>query len=134
MKEMSTQDIVKTEVERTMPGVDWRTVYAQIHEMIKLPKHRIFRANNSLFIITNNGDKTADFAMCNADTPHDMPKSIEDFFKAMKKCGFIEVEFATDRPAMLRMVERAGYKPQTSPVANRKTAAGRQLVRTKVVL
>jgi hypothetical protein len=115
MKEMSTQDIVKTEVERTMPGTDWRTVYAQIHEMIQLPKHRIFRANNSLFIITNNGDKTVDVSMCNADTLQDMPKSIKEFCMALKKCGFTEAKFTTTRPAMYRMVERAGYKMHVSP-------------------
>lgn len=115
MAEMTTQDIVKTEVERTMPGTDWRTVYAHIHEMVKQPKHRIFRANNSLFIITNNGDHTAEVSMCNADSPKDMPKSIKEFCMAMKKCGFTEVRFATNRPAMYRMVERAGYKAQVFP-------------------
>jgi hypothetical protein len=117
MKEMTTQEIVKTEVERTMPGKDWRTVYAQIHEMIKLPKHRIFRANNSLFIITNNGDKTVDVSMCNADTLQNMPKSINEFFIALKKCGFTKAKFMTTRPAMYRMVERAGYKAQVAPGA-----------------
>ena len=114
MAEMTTQDIVKTEVERTMPGVDWRTVYAQIHNMVKNPKHRIFRANNSLFIITNNGDQTVDFSMCNADALKDMPKSIKEFFTALKVCGFSEARFATTRPAMYRMVERAGYRARVS--------------------
>ena len=115
MAEMTTQDIVKTEVERTMPDADWRAVYAHIHEMVKSPKHRIFRANNSLFIITNNGDETVDFSMCNADTLQDMPKSIKEFFTALKACGFTEAKFSTSRPAMYRMVERAGYKAQVFP-------------------
>ena len=115
MAEMTTQDIVKTEVERTMPDADWRAVYAHIHEMVKSPKHRIFRANNSLFIITNNGDETVDVSMCNADTLQDMPKSIKEFLKALKACGFTEARFATTRPAMFRMIERAGYKAQVFP-------------------
>jgi ribose 5-phosphate isomerase len=118
MERMTPQDIVKTEVERTMPGTDWQTVYAQIHEMVKQPKHRIFRANNSLFIITNNGDHTVDFSMCNADALKDMPKSLKEFFSALKVCGFTEARFATSRPAMYRMVERAGYKPQVFPHSN----------------
>ena len=134
MKELTPQEIVKTEVERTMPGVEWQKIYVALLTLVKNPKHRIFRANNSLFIITNKGDHTADVAMCNADTPQDMPKSIKDFLKSMKVCGFTEVEFATDRPAMLRMVSRAGYTPQSFPIPNRKTTTGRQLVRTKVVL
>lgn len=115
MAEMTTQDIVKTEVERTMPGTDWQAVYAHIHEMVKSPKHRIFRANNSLFIITNNGDQTVDVSMCNADAVKDMPKSIKEFLTALKVCGFTEAKFTTTRPAMYRMVERAGYKAQVTP-------------------
>lgn len=115
MAEMTTQDIVKTEVERTMPGTDWRTVYAHIHEMVKQPKHRIFRANNSLFIITNNGDHTAEVSMATADKAPDLPKSIKEFFMAMKKCEFIEVTFTVGRPAMYRVIERAGYKARILP-------------------
>jgi hypothetical protein len=128
MAEMTTQDIVKTEIERTSPGTDWRVVYAQIHNMVKNPKHRIFRANNSLFIITNNGDETVNVTMCNADTLQDMPKSIQEFGAALKKCGFTEANFATTRPAMLRMLGRAGYKVQILPST---TAQG---TRAKVVL
>jgi hypothetical protein len=134
MKEMTTQDIVKTEVERTMPGTDWRVVYAHIHEMVKSPKHRIFRANNSLFIITNNGDHTADVSMCNADSLQDMPKSLAEFCKAMKACGFTEVRFTTNRPAMLRMVERAGYKAQVFPSSGMASDDGKPVSKVKVVL
>jgi len=115
MAEMTTQDIVKTEVERTMPGTDWRTVYAHIHEMVKSPKHRIFRANNSLFIITNNGDKTVDVSMASADKTPELAHSIKDFFMALKKCGFTEASFTVGRPAMLRIIERAGYKARILP-------------------
>jgi hypothetical protein len=134
MKEMTTQEIVETEIKRTMPNADWRVAYAEFHKMMKDPKHRIFRANNSLFIITNNGDHTADVSMCNADTLQDMPKSIKDFCMAMKKCGFTEVRFTSDRVALLRMVERAGYKPQVFPASGMQGAKGRPIVKAKVVL
>jgi hypothetical protein len=117
MAEMTTQDIVKTEVKSSAPGKDWRVVYAQIHALVKSPKHRIFRSNNSLFIITNNGDDTADVFMFNADAPQDALKSIQEFGVALKKCGFTEANFATTRPEMLRMLERAGYKVQILPSA-----------------
>lgn len=134
MAEMTPQDIVKTEVERTMPNADWRVVYASFHKMSEDPKHRIFRANNSLFIITNNGDHTADVSMCNADTLQDMPKSIKDFCMAMKKCGFTEVRFSSDRVALLRMVQRAGYTPQVYPATGMQGAKGRPIVKAKVAL
>jgi len=134
MAEMTTQDIVKTEVERTMPGTDWRTVYAHIHEMVKNPKHRIFRANNTLFIITNNGDHTADVSMCVADPLPVISKSIKEFGHAMKVCGFTEIRFTSDRVALLRLIERAGYKPQVFPAKGMQGAKGRPLVKAKVVL
>lgn len=114
MAEMTTQDIVKTEVERTMPGTDWRTVYAQIHNMVKDPKHRLFRANNSLFLITNNGDETVEVVMCIGDAPKDTIASLNEFFAALKVCGFAAAEFITNRPSIERMLERAGYRAKVS--------------------
>ena len=134
MERMTPQDIVKTEVKRTMPGVDWRTVYAQLHELVKDPSHRIFRANNSIFIITNNGDHTADCSMCNADSLSDMPDSLNEFFTAMKKCGFTEVRGATTRPAMLRMVERAGYTVEVIPDPGATDQNGAPVLKAKVIL
>jgi len=125
MAEMTPQEIVKTEVERSMPGgTDWKQVYANLHNLVKDPKHRIFRANNSLFIINNNGDHTADIAMATADNAHELAQSIKEFFMSMRKCGFTEVTFAIGRPAMYRVIERAGYKAQILPgVANQGSKA-----------
>jgi hypothetical protein len=134
MERMTPQDIVKTEIERTMPNADWKAVYAYFHEMVKDPKHRIFRANNTLFIITNNGDHTADVSMCVADPIQVIPKSIKDFGMAMKKCGFTEIRFTSDRVALLRLIERAGYKPQVFPANGMQGAKGRPLVKAKVAL
>jgi hypothetical protein len=134
MERMTPQDIVKTEIERTMPGMDWKVAYAQFHKMSEDPKHRIFRANNTLFIITNNGDHTADVSMCVADPLSVIPKSIKDFGQAMKKCGFTEIRFTSDRTALLRLIERAGYKPQVFPAAGLQGTNGRPLVKAKVVL
>jgi len=118
MERMTPQNIVKTEVERTMPNTDWKVVYAQIVAMVKQPVHRIFRSNNTLFIITNNGDHTAGVMMCVADPIPTIPKSIKEFCESMKKCGFTEIQFATKRPAIFRMIERAGYKAQVFPGNN----------------
>ena len=134
MAEMTPQEIVKTEIERTMPNADWRVVYASFHDMVKDPKHRIFRANNSLFIITNNGDHTADVSMCVADPLPVIPKSIREFGIALKKCGFNEIRFTSDRVALLRFIERAGYKPQVFPANGMQGAKGRPIVKAKVAL
>lgn len=134
MERMTPQDIVKTEIERTMPGTDWKSAYAQLSAMTQDPKHRVFRANNTLFIITNNGDHTADVSMCVADPLPIIPKSIRDFGQAMKTCGFTEIRFTSDRPALLRLIKSAGYTPQVFPAAGLQAAEGRPLVKAKVSL
>jgi hypothetical protein len=107
---MSTQDIVKTEVERGNPGADWRMAYAQIMSMIQQPQHRVVRSNNSLFIITNNGNHTANFMMCNADPVGIMPKSIKEFYAAMKGAGFTKLFYSTPRSGMIKLSEKTGFK------------------------
>jgi len=107
---MSTQDIVKTEVERNNSGSDWRAVYAAMMNMIEQPQHRIIRSNNSLFLYTNHGNHVADFMMCNADSVGMMPRSIKEFYKAMKVAGFKKLYYSTSREGMLRLSEKTGFK------------------------
>lgn len=107
---MSTQDIVKTEIEKGNTNQDWRVAYVAIMNMIQQPQHRVVRSNNSLFIITNHGDHTADFMMCNADTVGMMPKSIKEFYTAMKKAGFTKLFYSTPRSGMIKLSEKTGFK------------------------
>ena len=120
---MTPQDIVKTGVERTMPNANWKEVYAHIQLMVKSPQHRIFRANNTLFVIDNHGDHTADVVfMLTADPITTMPSSVHDGLQAMKKCQFTELTFNSSRPAFLRMIQRAGYTPRVFPPTNQSGA------------
>jgi hypothetical protein len=134
MKEMTTQDIVKTALETTKSPLEWQRFYATLHKLTESPEWRIFRANNCLFLINNKGDHTAKVYMFNADTAKDMVDSFKGFALAMRKCGFTEVEFSTDRPALSRVIERAGYKAQILPGVARIGDAQKTAARIKVVL
>jgi hypothetical protein len=134
MAEMTTQDIVKTALRTTKSPLAWEPFYATLRKLVEQPEWRIFRANNCLFLINNNGDHTAKVYMFNADTAKDMVASFKDFAIAMQKCGFTEVEFNTDRPALSRVIERAGYRAQILPGIARIGDAQKPAAKIKVVL
>lgn len=106
MKHLSLEEIVKIELQRTSPEKNWEEVYKLIKA---LPKERVVRVNNSLFIFTDRGNKTASFAMCNADDILTMHKSLKGFFNIMEQTGFTKLFWSTKRKAMLRMATKAGY-------------------------
>ena len=134
MAEMTTQDIVKAALKNTQSTLEWRKFYATLHKLVENPEWRLLRANNCLFLINNKGDHTAKVYMFNADTAQDMVASFKEFALAMKKCGFVEVEFSTDRPALSRVIARAGYKAQILPGVARVGEAQTPAAKIKVVL
>ena len=99
-------EIIRTEVERSTPHKNWEDVVKLIDG---LDKDRKVRFNDSLFIFTDRGDGVASFAMCNADSLEQMPKSLKQFFDYMKNKKFIKLTCESERRAMLRMVRRSGY-------------------------
>lgn len=109
-QKMSVQDIIKTEFENNSSGIPWEKAYAYIQNQVKDPKFRLLRANNSVFMIRNNGDHTAYIFMFNADKVSDMPKSMKEFADAMKKAGFTKGQFDTPRPAVVGLLKKSGLK------------------------
>ena len=112
---MSVQDIVRTEIENNGSNANWEDVYKRVYALIQAPQYRILRANNSLFLIYNAGQGNASVYMFNADKVQDMPKSIMEFFNAMKKANFKKVGFNTVRPAVLRLLKSAGINFKSTP-------------------
>jgi hypothetical protein len=118
---LSLEEIVKIELERTSPEKNWEEVY----QLIKaLPEDRVVRVNNSLFIFTDRGNKTASFAMCNADDILVMHKSLKEFFTLMEQSGFNKLLCSTKRKAMLRMVTKAGYMYKINSVSPNEGISG----------
>ena len=100
------EDIVRIEIERSSPHKNWKDVMELIN---KLDNDRKVRFNDSLFIFTDRGDGVASFAMCNADSLDQMPKSLKQFFDYMKDKKFVKLTCESERRAMLRIVRRSGY-------------------------
>jgi hypothetical protein len=101
------EDIVRTEIERSSPHKNWKDVMELIN---KLDNDRKVRFNDSLFIFTDRGDGVASFAMCNADSLDQMPKSLKQFFDYMKDKKFVKLTCESERRAMLRVAKKTGYK------------------------
>jgi hypothetical protein len=125
---MTTQEIVRTAVNRSAPEMDWRRMYVKVSMLIKKPEFRLMRANNTLFLFHNNGDHTAYADWFTADKADNLPKSMKDFLVSMKKCGFTEVKFSGQTQSFVGAMQRAGYQPQ---IANQNTTGLRD---GKVVL
>jgi hypothetical protein len=111
----SAEEIIKTEIENNNSGADWQQVFSRIIALVQSPEYRVLRANNSLFLIHNDGNGKASVYMFNADSVGDMPKSMLDFTKAMKAANFRTITFNTVRPAVLRLLKSAGLNFKTTP-------------------
>jgi hypothetical protein len=101
------EDIVRIEIQRSSPDKNWKDVMELINN---LDKDRKVRFNDSLFIFTDRGDGVASFAMCNADSLYEMPKSLKQFFDYMKDKKFVKLTCESKRRAMLRVAQKTGYK------------------------
>lgn len=133
IQRMSTQDIVRTEIENNGSKADWKSVYNRLQKLIQAPEFRIFRANNSLFLIHNEGNGKASVFMFNADRVQDMPKSMSDFGAALKKAGFNTVSFNSVRPAVLRLLKSTGKKFSVIP-SNPEPGTGQPSLHVEVEL
>jgi hypothetical protein len=111
----SVEEIIKTEIENNNSGGDWKQVFSRVTDLVQYPEYRVLRANNSLFLIHNEGNGRASVYMFNADTVSDMPKSMLDFTKAMKAAKFHTISFNTVRPAVLRLLKSAGINFKSTP-------------------
>ena len=87
------------------------------------PKVRVIRANNSLFIIHNDGQGGADVIMETADKPRELVDSIKQFLQAMKVAKFKSIRFDVDNPDIIRVIKMGGHEPKLSGVAGQQMSA-----------
>ena len=87
------------------------------------PKVRVIRANNSLFIIHNDGQGGADVMMETADKPKELVDSIKQFCQAMKVAKFKSIRFDVDNPDIIRVIKMGGHEPKLSGVAGQQMSA-----------
>lgn len=84
------QEIVEIEIKSRGQGNDWRVAYLMLSELVKKPEWRLFRAEDTIFLIHNhkNEQKSVEFYIYNGDTEKELKDNLKDFFKALKISGF----------------------------------------------
>ena len=87
------------------------------------PKVRVIRANNSLFIIYNDGQGGADVIMETADKPRELVDSLKQFGQAMKVANFKSLRFDVTNPDIIRAIKMGGFEPKLSGVAGQQMSA-----------
>lgn len=113
-KQMSPQEIIKADVEKSGSPMPWQNVYAGLVTAVKSPKFRIIRANNSLFAFSIDGKGMATGHLITADNPQTVADSVKQFMQAMKKAGYRQIKSSTSNPKLLEAYKAAGVKVQQS--------------------
>ena len=116
LKKMSEYDIIKSDIKEYGLKMDPDQTYAALLEMTKQPNYRILRANNTILMIDNRKDGTAEGIIFTADKPQAMVKSIKHLAIALKKGGFHELDVNSSGIAIETLMHRAGLKFQVTPI------------------
>ena len=96
---MSTLDILTKSAGGQIDPARFEAVLSET--VRRNPKVRVIRANNSLFIIHNDGQGGADVIMETADKPRELVDSLKQFGQAMKVGNFKSLSFDVDRKSVV---------------------------------
>lgn len=95
-------------------GADANRAYAALSYLVQNnPEYRVFRSNNSLFIIQNFGNGQIEFDFETLDRPEKMVESVKDFFKAMQVAGFRTGTFDLSNQNLNKAIQQSGRKIKT---------------------
>jgi hypothetical protein len=113
--ELSPLQIIEKDIEKFKLDLDPYKAYAALLEMTKKPNYRLLRANDSLMLIDNHGDGTADGIVFTADKPQAFVKSLIHFNKALKVGGFHKMSFTSSGIAIEPLMKKAKLKFDIKP-------------------
>jgi len=118
---MSTLDIL---TKSAGGKIDPARLEAVLAETVRTnPKVRVVRANNSLFIIHNDGQGGADVIMETADKPKELIDSLKQFGQGMKAGNFKSLRFEVSNPDIIRAIKMSGFEPKLSGVGGQQMSA-----------
>ena len=118
---MSNIDILTKSAAGQIDPVRFEAVLSET--VRRNPKVRVIRANNSLFIIHNDGQGGADVMMETADKPKELIDSLKQFGQAMKAGNFKSLRFEVSNPDIIRAIKMGGFEPKLSGVAGQQMSA-----------
>jgi hypothetical protein len=127
---MTTQEIVKKSDEIKESGMDWKQVYAALHQSIESGKYRILRNGNTLFWYRIDEPKVAQMYVFNADSYKNLLRNMQQFAQAMHVAGFKKVYGETHDMNILNLIKRIGFPVDIEEIGQ--DDQGRQLYRGTV--
>ena len=110
VKEMEAYDIIEADIRKFKLDMDPEKTYSAIAHMIKDPKYRVIRANNTLLMIENNGDGSANGRVFTADGPNTFVKTLKQLEKALLACGFRTMTFPSSGIAIESLLKKVFAK------------------------
>jgi hypothetical protein len=113
---VSEYDIVAADVKKYKLGMDPKAAYAALVHMTEKPNYRILRANDSLLLIDNHGDGTAQGIMFSSDKPQAFVKSLIEFNRALKIAGLHKMEIMSVKTDIEPFLKKARLNYSIKPV------------------
>ena len=84
MAEMTAQDIVKKSDEVRDHNLDWERTYASLVLAVRSNEYRVFRTNNTLFLVKIMENNMGQVFIFNADAKNKLISNVLEFLKALK--------------------------------------------------
>jgi hypothetical protein len=107
VEEMEAYDIIEQDIRTFKSDMDPEKTYSALAHMVKDPKYRIIRANNTILLIENKGKGVADGLVFTADTPQVLVKTLKQFQKALITSGFNTLTFSAGGEVIEPVLKRA---------------------------
>jgi hypothetical protein len=115
VKEMEAYDIIEEDIRKFKLDMDPEKTYSALAHMVKDPKYRIVRANNTLLFMENHGDGTADGLIFTADGPNTFTKTLKQLEKALIACGLHTMTFPSSGIAIESLLKKAKIQYTAEP-------------------
>lgn len=117
VKQMEAYDIIAEDIRKFKLDMDPEKTYSALAHMVKDPKYRIIRANNTLLFMENHGNGTADGLVFTADGPNTFTKTLKQLEKALVACGLHTMTFPSSGIAIEPLLKKAKIQYTAEPFA-----------------
>jgi len=114
---MSTQDIIKNDIEVKRSKFDWKSLYAFISNSLDNNTSRIIREKNTLLWLILGRPHMATLIVFNADDTKQLIQNFKVGLQALKIAGFKLVNLDTTNSNLVGAASTFGYKTQVTKKA-----------------
>jgi len=104
---MTTQEIVKQNVERMEPGADWEAVYGHLYAAIKSDKFRMLRCGNTLLFFRVTPPEASMAHIFTTDKQEDLMKALREFGQSLKIGKYTKITGIVRNASLLRIIRKA---------------------------